>query len=342
LTNEFEFVLHLPARLLAAPPKGKHIFWVQDYGFRPQRLSDTVNNVWSGWRLRQRAPAVFHSSYYNEPGWPGMKTVVTVHDFVDRHFFDSMSGNRLGFAAHMQRVIEAADVLVAVSHATKADILRFTKAREENIVVVHHAAAAEFENHESSAEELEAFRKEHGLADPYWLYVGTRSGYKNFGVVLRAWKRLRETNGGCSHLLLIGSVTELETWQVDYVIQHRLEKDIVVFRDADDRILRLAYSGAAAFVSSSLCEGFGIPLVEAMACGCPVLASELPVFREIAGDAAIYFDPHSESELGAAMTRALDPKVRRQLVEAGHHQVRQFSWEKSAKQMIEIYRRMFA
>jgi glycosyltransferase involved in cell wall biosynthesis len=99
----------------------------------------------------------------------------------------------------------------------------------------------------------------------------------------------------------------------------------------------VAYAGAAAFIFPSLAEGFGLPVIEAMGCGCPVIASDIPVFREVAGDAALFFDPHDPAALADMMRRSLDSSVRTPLASAGRKRAADFSWDKSATILRGVY-----
>ena len=126
---------------------------------------------------------------------------------------------------------------------------------------------------------------------------------------------------------------------MDFVIKNRLENRLVLLHDMDDRELALAYSGALGFIFPSLAEGFGIPLLEAMACGVPVIASDIPVFHEVASDAAQFFDPHDEEELASVMCRLLsDESLCERLRAAGRTRSSHFSWGKSARDLARIYR----
>lgn len=331
--NDIQVVLHLPRRCRANPPRAKWISCIKDPNFKPERIFRDVCKSIGKTMAKMKHPKVFHSTYYTSPYWPRLKTVVTVHDFIHEKF-PSLMGSSRDFVIQKKRVIEKADAIVAVSKATRHDILSYTNVEESRVRVVHHGVSEAFFP-VSSDEDILAFRQTRGILGPYWIYVGLRGLYKNFGSLLRAFSQVAEETKG--HLVAIGGETALESWQVEYLIRNRLENRLHLLHGLDDKELRAAYSGAAAFVFPSLAEGFGIPALEAMACGTPVLLSDIPVFREVAVDAALYFDPHEVEALAQAMLQVLEEPVRQSLIEKGSRRARCFSWDDSAEKLGSIY-----
>jgi len=329
-----EVILHLPAHCHAGTPKAEWIREIRDCALRPHALLGRLCEGIGKMRARALHPQIFHSTYYTLPYWSGMRVVVTVHDFIDERF-SALRGNLPPFSDQKRQAIESADAIVAVSHSVKDDILRYTKAEESKIVVIHHGVSEAFLAAPSEAE-VGRFRQAHGIADPYWLYVGKRGLYKNFGTLLRAFVRVAPRTGG--QLVAAGGEAGLEPWQTDLLIRNRLEQKVHLLPAIGDSELQIAYSGAAALVFPSLAEGFGIPLLEAMACGTPVVASDIPVFREVAGESGLYFDPHSEEGLSHAMTLVLEESIRQGLIEAGHRRVGDFSWDVAAQKLGAVYR----
>jgi glycosyltransferase involved in cell wall biosynthesis len=281
-------------------------------------------------------PQVFHSTYYTLPYWSGLRSVVTVHDFIHEKFPALLGGNAHQFIEQKRNVIESADAIVAVSQSTKDEILAHTKAEESKIVVIYHGVNDAFLTASPSEADIRMFRETHKIDGPYWLYVGNRGLYKNFGTLLRAFVRVARETGG--YLVAVGGGAKLEPWQVDLLIKNRLEQRVHLLQVMDDDDLEAAYAGAMAFVFPSLAEGFGIPLLEAMAVGTPIVASDVPVFREVAGEAALFFDPYDEKGLATAMIKILDESVRGNLMEKGRKRVREFSWDTAASKLGDVYK----
>jgi len=260
-----------------------------------------------------------------------------VHDFIYEKY-PSLLGDARRFIEQKRRVIEQADAMVAVSHSTKEDILEYTKADEAKIEVIYHGVSDGFLGSSPSGLDSSKFQEKYGIADRYWLYIGKRGLYKNFGTLLRSFVRVAFQTIG--HLVAVGGEAQLEPWQVDILVRNRLEQRVHLLSTIDDETLRIAYSGSVALVFPSLSEGFGIPLLEAMASGTASLASEIPVFREIAADAALYFDPYDEESLAEAMTQVLDQTTTQSLVEKGRKRVRAFSWDTASRKLENVYKRL--
>ena len=332
--DDVEFILHLPRGCGDMIPNGRGIRSVSDLNLRPGRVFNGPSRWLSKMRVRRAQPRIFHSTYYTTPYWSGLRSVVTVYDFIHEKF-PSLLGKR-PFTEQKRAVLERADVVVAISDCTKDDVLRYTDVDEAKISVIYPGVGDGFLCAQVNPRDARRFRDKHKLGDPYWLYVGRRESYKNFGNLVRAFVRVGAETGG--HLLAVGGGDRLEPWQVDVVVRNRLERRVHVVSDVEDDEMRLAYSCAAGFVFPSLDEGFGIPLLEAMACGTPIIASDIPVFREVAGEAAIYFDPHDEEALADAMIRVLDESTRRDLVNAERQRVGDFSWDEAARRLGALYR----
>lgn len=334
-TGGIEIILHLPPNCQATIPKGKWIRKIRDYNIRPRTLFHPLVSSLSKARAWSLHPQIFHSTYYTLPYWSGLRTVVTVYDFIYEKY-PSLLGDARPFIEQKRRVIEQADAIVAVSHSTKRDILEYARVDEAKIAVIYPGVSDAFLAPSHTEDDREGFREKHKVGNPYWLYVGPRGLYKNFGTFLRAFIRAaRETDG---YIVAVGGEVKLESWQVDLLIRNRLDQRVRLLSEIDDEALRLAYSAAAGFVFPSLAEGFGIPLLEAMACGTPIIASDIPVFREIAADAALYFDPYDEESLAEAMTQVLEQTTRQSLVERGRKRVSEFSWDTASGKLENVYK----
>ena len=332
--NDIKVILHLPRRPPAMViPSAEWIQRINDVDLKATRLQKMAGAL-SKARIRMLRPHIFHSTYYTRPYWSGLKSVVTVHDFIHEQY-PTLLGDAPRISAQKKAVIESADAIVAVSNSTRESILRHTKADATKITTVQHGVSDVFLTPVPSAEEVEDCLARHNIGRPYWLYIGKRWSYKNFATLLRAFIRIASQTDG--YLVSVGGEVSLEPWQFDLVIRNRLEHRVRLLRGTDDLELKILYSGAAGFVFPSLMEGFGIPLLEAMACGTPIIASDIPVFHEVAANAAVYFDPHDGEALADAMLGILEEDVRQPLIGIGHRRVQRFSWDTAAQQMGKIY-----
>jgi glycosyltransferase involved in cell wall biosynthesis len=330
--GDIETLLHLPEGCHAQTPKAATIREIRDRHLRPYRLLNRASVAASKAAAKKLRPQIFHSTYYTSPYWPGMKTVVTVYDFIHEQF-PALQGEA-AFVEQKRREIERADAIIAISDCTGNDVLRYARVDPARITVIPLGVSDAFLE---TAEEIPAplFRKQHNIPNPYWLFVGQRNLYKNFGTLLRAFTQISEKTR--TDLVLVGGLPELESWQIDLLIRHRLERRIHRLA-VSDGVLRQVYANAEGFIFPSLAEGFGIPLLEAMAAGVPIVASDIPVFHEVAGDAALFFDPYDDGALAHAMLRVLDKTTRCDLVHKGRERVRSFTWDEAARKLGQVYR----
>jgi glycosyltransferase involved in cell wall biosynthesis len=230
--------------------------------------------------------------------------------------------------------LRGATRIIAVSNTTKSHVVDIYGISPSLIDVVHHAVDRTTFFVDRRQQSLATLSGRLGIHTPYLLYVGLRSSqYKNFGTLLHAFARLR--NRGDLTLLVVGAPwNETERLQIERL---ELSPFLRLIEYPDDDTLRILYSSAAAFIYPSLNEGFGIPLLEAMACGTPVVAADTPVFREVAGDAVLYFDPADPDALAGAMDASLGDATRRDYTARGFHRLQRYSWDESAAATYAAY-----
>jgi len=324
-----DFTLYLTDRARRGAPAAPRVRRIIEWDLPPRTLFTAVSH----WQARRVRADIFHSTYYTDPLTTARRIVVTVYDF-NHERLPGVTGS-----THMierkRACIQRADALVAISEATKNDLIEFCRVRPEQVTVMPLACDEIFASTPAPPDEIAAFVAKHRLRQPYWLYVGRRGTYKNFTTLLKAFAAVAGEAGGS--LVVAGGRPELETQEIQLLIENRLEDRVVLLPGISDDALRVAYAGAAAFVFPSLAEGFGLPVLEAMGGGCPVIASDIAVFREVAGAAALFFDPHDPAALAAAMLRSLDPTVRAPLASAGRTRAADFSWDKSAAILRGVY-----
>ncbi len=266
------------------------------------------------------------------------------HD--DENLENKLEGykRRIGFFNHRRKNMPAsimrADKIIAVSQFTKDNIMEIYNIPAEKISVVYHGISPRF-SPVNDEDIIKKVLKKYGIYDKYILYVGKLDPLKNIERLLSAFSVLksRETKFQEYKLVLAGP----RTWFgriIDLKIkQLHLENDVIITDFVSFEDLPVLYSAAEVFVFPSLFEGFGIPLIEAMACGCPVVASNVCSISEVVRNAAILFNPYSVSELVTAINSVLsDIELRKKLIEYGLQRSKDFSWEKTASDTLEIYK----
>lgn len=282
-----------------------------------------VNKDYSIQLLQKQNFDIFHPTYYNPYflEYIGKKPfVLTVHDMIHEkfpHFFSSKDKT----AEWKQLLLPKAHSIIAVSETTKQDILDLYAIPESKISVIYHGSSLE---------------KSNAIIDlplQYVLFVGSREGYKNFNFFIQAVAPiLKERN---ISLVCVGSPFNNQ----EQLLLRELEIEPVCrsIQAKDDEMFTI-YSNALCFVFPSLYEGFGIPILEAFEAECPVLLSDIAVFREIAGDAAVYFNPNNSLDIRHTLDSILfDTQKKTSTKNIGNNILKEFNWNKSTKLTLDIY-----
>ncbi len=273
---------------------------------------------------------IWHSTYYTTSSvWRGPR-VVTVPDMIHELFpRPSRSSLDEDFRRQKRRCIQEADVVICISETTRSDLLAAYGIPAERARVIPLGCSKEFGVLEDAT-----------IADvsqtgrPYLLYVGERYHYKGFNTLIRAyaaWARRDEAD-----LLVVGPVWSRR--ETEELTRLKIGERVILVGRVDDHALCILYNRAVAMVFPSLYEGFGLPLLEAMACGCPVVASRIPSTVEVARDYPFYFEPGKEEGLLTALDGALEEGRHSPRVRQGLERVKQFSWNETAKQTLIAYR----
>ena len=292
------------------------------------------------WVLRRVRPDVFHAPHYVLPPAVRCRSVVTIHDCIHL-MFPQYLPNRAAYAyakASMWNAAKRSDRVLTVSEASKRDILHFFNVPPEKIVVVYNAIDERFwvvPKEEDTARVRERYQLDHGFV----LYVGNIKPHKNLVRLIEAFDQLRQ-DGSFSELklLIIGDEISRLPALRRAVHSHKLHKQVRFLGYLPDETLAILYRLAAVFVFPSLYEGFGLPPLEAMASGTPVVTSNVSSLPEVAGDAAVLVDPYHPEAIADGIERVLsDERLRRDLRARGLVRARQFSWETSVARVREIY-----
>lgn len=266
------------------------------------------------------------------------KTLLTIHDVRGLHPGQGWMG-RVIFRKVLKASLERADHVVTVSEAMRAEILAFDN--HTPISVLYNGLdLSRLEEIDPGA--CEAVLPRFHLPDRFLLAVGHFEPRKNYPKLIEAFGQLHR--GGAAIALVIVGNDSGERARIDTQIQAAgLQSTVHLLSGISDIELRCLYSAASALVFPSRYEGFGIPLLEAMASGLPVVASDIPVFREILGNAGAYFDPDSSTAMAAAIASVQgNPAVREQMTVAGSARVRHFDYDVLALEMASLYGRIMA
>ncbi len=276
------------------------------------------------------APDIVHETYYslNRTSSATAKTVVTVHDMIEELFPEYFPMSKRTIEIR-KAVFQRVDHVICISESTRADLIRLYEIDPQKISVVNHGSSL-----------VISIGPPIAIGAPFFLYVGDRGGYKNFIGLLAAFA---ESQLFKTHKLVCFGGGLLTAPEQERINELRIPNGRVLFVGGDDALLARYYAAAEAFVYPSLYEGFGIPLLEAMQCGCPVICSNNSSIPEVAGDAAIYFDARDTQDISHAILKVVQsPEERPKLVLKGNARVKQFSWDICAQQTYAVYERLLS
>lgn len=287
-------------------------------------------------QLRDINATFYHSPYYLMPYRPGVPTVLTAHDLIPQVYPRYYTpAQRLVFRWAHGLALRTARITVAVSAATRTDLIQRLGARADRVVVIPEAADPHFAPQPAAA--LQAVRDQYHLPDRYLLYFGSNKPHKNLARLVTAFSKLEfRIQNSELHLVIAGS------WDTRYPEAKQLAagNDRIRFlgpvREAD---LPALYGGALAFVFVSEYEGFGLPPLEAMACGTPVIAGNTSSLPEVIGDAGLLVDPRDVNAIAAALERIVsDSALQADLKQRSLDRAAAFTWERTAAQTLAVYR----
>ena len=285
-----------------------------------------VYNRLNNWSLKSFSKDkhidVYHPTYYDYYDIPKEKLVVTVYDMIHELFPKYFIHDNT--AMRKRELLSKADGIIAISNQTKEDLIKLLGIAEEKISVIYLANSLKLDVCGESI-----------VQNPYILYVGCRAGYKNFTRLLKAFAG----SECCKDFKLVcfggGAFSNLEKTQIDALGVSEAVIQIL----GDDAVLANLYKHAALFVYPSEYEGFGLPPLEAMHYGTPVICSDVSSIPEVVGNAGVYFNPASVEDIQEKLLYVLsNNECREKLIAYGYEQEKKFSWDSCAEETVDFYR----
>jgi len=308
-----------------------HKTFLENYSFRGKyRLLNILNKKVSEKAIHRENYDIFHPTYYDPYFLDFLSNkpfVLTIHDMI-HEIYPDMFPLKDKTSKRKKLLAQKATKIIAVSENTKKDIIRFFNIDTNKIEVIYHGSP--FDMNSSSVDKISI-----DLPGKYILFVGSRSGYKNYDLFIEAIAPLLVENNELKVVCVGGGnfkKIEKENFKRLNIINKIFQYSV------SDNILDYVYQKAIAFVFPSLYEGFGLPILESFACGCPVICSKTSSLPEVAGDAAIYFEPTDKFSILSSIQKVIyDDNLRSQLIYKGYRRVKEFSWEKAAKKTKKLY-----
>jgi glycosyltransferase involved in cell wall biosynthesis len=285
---------------------------------------------------------LMHFTHFNVPMFYFGKFIVTIHDLILTKY-PTQRATTLGpllysikhfsYELVIKMAIKRASRIIAVSEYTKQDIMKHFRVPAEKIKVTHEAVDTPAERQTGLAEKFAVM----GISGVYLLYVGNVYPHKNIEGLLKAFSWLVARNGDLK-LVLVGKDDYFFTRVKNLVKSMNLQDKVVFPGYVDDNLLAALYQRATVFVFPSFYEGFGLPPLEAMSYGLPVVSSNSSCLPEVLGEAALYFNPHDTKDIAGKISSLLEDKEKaKELVQKGYRRLHVFSWQKMAQATLDLY-----
>ncbi len=289
-------------------------------------------------RLRADGAALYHSPYYIMPYRTGLPTLLTFYDVIPLKFPQSVPTRaRLFFRLAATLALRAADRVAAISNAARSDLVSHFPVPASKVSVTPLAAGPEYRP--QTASQANRVRQKYHLPSEFLLYLGINKPHKNLPALIDAYAQISSRHA--PPLVIAGAWDNRYPHPKQRAASHQLGDAVRFLGPVDERDLPALYSAATLFVFPSLYEGFGLPVLEAMACGTPVACSNTASLTEVTGEAALLFDPHATAEIRDALAELIeDGSQRARRAEQGLARAGLYSWQATAAATLLCYRQL--
>lgn len=349
------YVYELTRRLFTIDQQNEYILFLNDPEYkkfipphsRVQKVRVNAKHYswreqWHFYRILQKAKIdLMHFTHFNAPVLYRRPSVVTIHDLTLSFYPGKKMTkwfHRTAYHLVFGTTVRHARTVIAVSKNTAKDLTKLYPQTAQKTKVIYEGVGAEFFT-EYDAGALQAAREKIGIHGPYILYTGVWRSHKNVTGLIRAFAALVKKKLFDGQLVLTGRPDPLYPEVKETIRREKITDRVICPGLVDERTLIALYRGAALYVMPSFYEGFGLPVLEAFASGCPVVASHASSLPEICGQhAAHFFNPQSISSMVDAMAEVLHkPELREKLIAAGTQRVQDFSWDRMAEETLKMY-----
>jgi len=293
-------------------------------------------------KLKQLNIDVLHSPHYTTPLFTKIKKIVTFHDMTfyitpEVHTFFK----RTLFKLYMLVSSKFADKILTVSKSTSNDVQNILNVKPEKITVTYNAKSYIYRPIDDSSK-IETVKNKYNISNKYILFVGTLEPRKNIKNLIMAFNKYKKNNKSKIKLVIVGKKGWMYEEIFEIVKTKKLENEVIFTGFVDLEDLPFLYNGAEAFIYPSIYEGFGIPVLEAMSCGTPVVTSNISSMPEIIGDAGLTINPKDSNELFQAIkTLLINKDLRKKYGKKGLERSRKFTWKNCAKITLATYEEVF-
>jgi len=307
-------------------------------------IKDLWNLFFLPFLLKANNIDIYFNPRYVLPIFKGnIKMVVTIHDMISIMYpeiWRGISGFRI--RNYIKISSQRADIIITISSWAKKDIVRILKVPKNKVKVIYNGINKKLFKPIPDLSLQRLVKRKYGIRKKFILTVGPLGRRKNHNRLIDAYSNLPEYIREDYQLILTGEKKGAYNNLLKKASKTCPAKDIVFTGYIPEKEMPMIINAASLFVFPSLYEGFGIPLLEAMACGTPILASNVSSIPEVVGDAALLFDPYNVNEMANAIDRAINDKdLRQKLVQRGFERIKKYSWENSAKEILGVFEEVF-
>ncbi len=302
------------------------------YGFKLKFLPHSLNNIFENLnhfltkkKIEKFKPDIIHESYYSNKKFINNNIVCTVYDLINEKF-PNYFPNSLEITKLKEETFKRANHIICISENTKKDLIQFFNINEKKITVT--LLATDYEK---------SYNLEKKLKNKL-LFVGSRRGYKNFEGLIKAFSESKFLKNNFQIIAYGGEKFGID--DIKILKNNKLSDKNVLFLNDKNIDVNYLYSNVAAFIFPSFYEGFGLPVLEAMKCGCPVILSNGGSLKEVGGENLNYFDPQNIESIKFNIEKMLlSEDLQKKTIEYGFSRAQTFSWEKCAKETLDVYKR---
>ena len=291
------------------------------------------NQLLSNFFYKKINPDIIHTTYYDNFFLDLKKPlVITVHDLIHEIYYKEFGKDKN--YRPKKNILEKASQIICVSENTKKDLLKYYEVKEDIISVIYHGSLSnEKINIINNYQKFESEK-------PFFLYVGSRKRYKNFYILIKAFLSSNEIYKNFK-IVCFGGGKILES-EKKILREKKFDLNkIINFPNYNDELLYKLYKSATALIYPSSYEGFGMPILEAMSIGCPVISSNASSLPEVYGDSALNFDPSSREQLLDCINKLVkNDETKRKILEKGRNHSKKFTWEKCSNETLQVYKKL--
>lgn len=339
--NEYVLFFNKDAAIPVIPKQENVRTFISSFPTKHRLLRLFWEHVFLSYEINKENIDIFHGPAFFVPLWKpkDCKYIITVHDITFVKYPKAFTwGTKLYYQFLFPRSLQLADMIITDSESTKKDIINNYNLREEKVKVVYLGISDVFLQQQSK-EKIKKVKQKYSLPEKYFLFTGVLSPRKNVETIISAFNLVKkEPKFSDYKLLIVGRKGWLYEGIFKKVESLHFNQEVLFIDYISEEDLPVVYSLAEIYLFPSLYEGFGLPILEAMVVGCPVITSNISSMPEVAGDAALLINPLNVEELVDAITKLLEnPDLKKKLLEKGYLQAKHFSWEKTAEETKDIY-----